>query len=74
LLGALQFTTIPTSNPHNTLTRNIHGLQKLCRMQPRSEKPNKNTHQRPVYFILVWFVPLAQVWTHYKVGKLNVWT
>jgi hypothetical protein len=22
---------------------------------------------------LVWHVPLAQVWTHYKIGKLNVW-
>jgi hypothetical protein len=29
LLSASQFTTIPTSNPHNTLTRNTHGLQKL---------------------------------------------
>ncbi len=23
---------------------------------------------------LVWLVPLAQVWTHYKIGKLNMWT
>jgi hypothetical protein len=25
-------------------------------------------------FKLVWLVPLAQVWTHYKTGKLNMWT
>jgi len=25
-------------------------------------------------FLLVWPVPLAQVWTHYKIGKLNMWT
>jgi hypothetical protein len=25
-------------------------------------------------YILVWLVPLAQVWTHYKIGKLNMWT
>ncbi len=24
--------------------------------------------------LLVWPVPLAQVWTHYKIGKLNMWT
>ncbi len=23
---------------------------------------------------LVWPVPLAQVWTHYKIGELNMWT
>jgi len=23
---------------------------------------------------LMWPVPLAQVWTHYKIGKLNMWT
>ncbi len=23
---------------------------------------------------LVWPVPLAQVWSHYKIGKLNMWT
>jgi hypothetical protein len=23
---------------------------------------------------LMWVVPLAQVWTHYKIGKLNMWT
>jgi rRNA maturation endonuclease Nob1 len=23
---------------------------------------------------LVWPVPLAQVWAHYKIGKLNMWT
>ncbi len=23
--------------------------------------------------LLVWPVPLAQVWTHYKIGKLNMW-
>jgi hypothetical protein len=22
----------------------------------------------------VWPVPLAQVWSHYKIGKLNMWT
>jgi len=42
-------------------------------------KPNKtkqnNTNKLP-FFIhrLVWHVPLAQVWTHYKIGKLNMWT
>ncbi len=25
-------------------------------------------------FTLVWPVTLAQVWTHYKIGKLNMWT
>jgi hypothetical protein len=25
-------------------------------------------------YILVWLVQLAQVWTHYKIGKLNMWT
>jgi hypothetical protein len=25
-------------------------------------------------FLLVWTVPLAQMWTHYKIGKLNMWT
>jgi hypothetical protein len=25
-------------------------------------------------FKLVWPVPLAKVWTHYKIGKLNMWT
>jgi hypothetical protein len=24
--------------------------------------------------LLVWSVTLAQVWTHYKIGKLNMWT
>jgi len=23
---------------------------------------------------LVWPLPLAQMWTHYKIGKLNMWT
>jgi hypothetical protein len=23
---------------------------------------------------LVWPLPLAQVWTHYEIGKLNMWT
>jgi hypothetical protein len=22
----------------------------------------------------MWLVSLAQVWTHYKIGKLNMWT
>ncbi len=26
------------------------------------------------HIILVWFVLLAQVWTIYKIGKLNMWT
>jgi hypothetical protein len=25
-------------------------------------------------FLLVWLVSLAQVWTHYKIEKLNMWT
>jgi len=25
-----------------------------------------------ISYILVWHVPLAQVWTHYKIGKLNM--
>jgi hypothetical protein len=24
--------------------------------------------------MLVWPMPLAQVWTHYKIWKLNMWT
>jgi hypothetical protein len=27
----------------------------------------------PFSFLLVWLMPLAQVWTDYKIGKLNVW-
>jgi hypothetical protein len=29
---------------------------------------------RLVQYLLVWPVQLAQVWTHYKIGKLNMWT
>jgi len=28
----------------------------------------------PFSCLLVWPMHLAQVWTHYKIGKLNIWT
>ncbi len=27
-----------------------------------------------ISLVLVWPVPLAPVWTHYKIGKVNMWT
>jgi hypothetical protein len=27
-----------------------------------------------ISLVLVWPVPLAQLWSHYKIGKLNMWT
>jgi hypothetical protein len=33
------------------------------------------TNKQPSFIDrLVWLVPLAQVWTHYKLGKLDMWT
>ncbi len=32
------------------------------------------TLPHPLHLVLVWPVLLAQVWTHYKIGKLNMWT
>jgi hypothetical protein len=28
----------------------------------------------PPYSILMWLVSLIQLWTHYKIGKLDMWT
>jgi hypothetical protein len=32
-----------------------------------------STLPHPIHLVLVWPVTLAQVWTHYKIGKLNMW-
>jgi hypothetical protein len=37
-------------------------------------KPFDDPGQIGIPFSLVWPVPLAQVWTHYKLGKLSMWT
>jgi len=38
-----------------------------------SASHNYKTKQTTFISRLVWHVPLVQVWTHYKIGKLNVW-
>jgi hypothetical protein len=50
-------------------------LEEVCKLTPRLYL---YFHGRKLLFVtlytLVWPVPLAQVWTHYKIGKLNTWT
>jgi hypothetical protein len=50
-------------------------LEEVCKLTPR---PYLYFHGQKLLFVtlytLVWPVPLAQVWTHYKIGKLNWWT
>jgi hypothetical protein len=37
-------------------------------------KLNITLFKASTLFKLVWPVPLAKVWTRYKIGKLNMWT
>jgi hypothetical protein len=67
---------------HVTEKKEKENLSKsLCSLKPSvigPYKKKKNTlSYSPTCLLLirlVWPLPVAQVWTHYKIGKLNMWT